>query len=176
MRTIVHGASISPAQALTLCRWHLLPMKLQKRSNGTSQPKYWILAWRMPPSLRRHRCPIRSRSRSNPPTQCHYCPSTPMFRPTYHPRARKAVHRPDYLAPPSAHFPHHPHPKCGGTALQRQRRHTANPAIDAHYTENFPPMTYERTYITIDSLRVIPKATCAAKRTVVRLCSITTGA
>jgi hypothetical protein len=128
----------------------------------------------MPPSLRPHRCPFRNRSRANPVTQCQYCLSAPMFRPTYRPRARIAVYRPDHLAPPSAHSPHHPRgPKYGGTALQRQRRCTVNLAIDAHRAEKFPLMTYERA--SIDNLRLIPKVACAAKRTVAGLHIIATG-
>ena len=160
---------------LTLRRLDPHPMKPQIRSNGTSQPKCWILAWRMPPSLRFHRCPFRNRGRSIPLTQCQYCSSAPMFRPTYLPRARIAVHRPDHLTPPSAHSPHHPRvPKHGSIAPQRQRRRIVNLAIDAHRAEKFRQMTYERrTYI--DTLRLIPKTACAAKRTVAGLCTITTG-
>lgn len=172
------GASISPVQTLTLRRWHLPPMKPQKRSNGTSQPKYWILAWRMAPGLRFRHCPFRSRSRSNPLSQYHLSVSTPIFRPPYRPRARIA-HRLDRLASPFVHSPHLPQElKCGGTAQRKQMRHIVNPPIDGWHWHigNFQPITYKRTYTTIGGLRLIPKKACVAMRMVAGLCNITTGA
>ncbi|KAH9986866.1 hypothetical protein BJV77DRAFT_809455 [Russula vinacea] len=73
------------------------------------------------------------------------------------PRARKPAPPLDLLAPPSAHSPcHRQDPRCGGTALQRWKRHTLNPAEDPCHTGKFRQMTYERTYMAISDLRPIP--------------------